>query len=108
MALFVYQLTLSEKYHDMASWGPSIQETLQKHAEYLQAGVKSGRILIVGRTEAEPRDNFGIVVFKSSNAGEAKEQMEGDPAVRNGVMPRIFPFKLHMVTDEAKSWNIWQ
>ncbi|MDQ3235831.1 MAG: YciI family protein [Pseudobdellovibrionaceae bacterium] len=108
MKLFVYHLALKPQYHDFAAWDAGVQETFNQHAEYLNRGIQHGRVMMVGRTDTELRDNFGMVIYEADNQADADEFMNADPAVSKGVMVgRAFPFKLLKVTEQAKKWNAW-
>lgn len=105
---FVYKLSLTPKYHDLANWDAQTQKMLGEHAEYLRAGVESGRVLIVARTDTALKDNFGIAVFKAENLEDANTFMKNDPAIRHGIMTAVvYPFKILMVTEEASKGNVW-
>lgn len=108
MQLYVYKLKLNQKYHDMANWDDKVQGILKDHADYLHTGVKMERVIFVGRTDTELKDNFGLAVFKADNLEQAKAFMSADPVIVNEIMSaEVYPFKLLMVTDEAKKWNVW-
>lgn len=108
MNLYAYQLTLNPQYQDFSSWNQIVNDTLQAHANYLRQGLSEGKVVFVGRTDAGPKENFGLAIFKAAGAVEAEVFMKGDPVVQAGIMSaKVFPFKLLMVTDDAKQWNIW-
>ena len=44
--LFVYQLKLNPKYHQMSAWNEIVQKALGEHAEHLQKSIKEGNTLI--------------------------------------------------------------
>lgn len=108
MEVFAYKLLLAPKYHDFAAWDASVQQTFTEHAAYLKEGVEKGHVLIVARADSQPKDNFGLVAFKAKNVQDATTFMNGDPAVKKGIMTAsVYPFKLLMVTPEASRWNVW-
>lgn len=108
MQLFIYKLKLNESFYDFSKWSADVQKTFTKHAEYLKSGIDQGKVLVVGRSDSEPQDNFGIVIFKADDLKTATEFANSDPAVRDGIMSvNTQPFKLLTVTPEALKWNIW-
>ncbi len=108
MPLFIYKLELNAKYHSFSAWDEKVQIILGQHADYLQQGLNEKKVLIVGRTDTDLKDNFGLAIFEAENLEEAKSFMEKDPAILGGVMrAEAYPFKLLMVADEAKKWNVW-
>jgi uncharacterized protein YciI len=108
MKLFVYDLALKPDYHDFSTWTNNVQEVFNQHADFLNRAVQHGRVMFVGRTDAEPKDNYGLVVFEAENQADAEEFMNSDPAIARGVMTgRAFPFKLLRVTDQARKWQAW-
>ncbi|HEX4926198.1 MAG TPA: YciI family protein [Bdellovibrionales bacterium] len=108
MNLYTYKITLKAHYHDLKNWDAKTQAVFGEHAAYLKTGLDSGKVLIVGRTDTALDKNFGLAVFKAENESEARAFMQADPVVVAGIMDgEVYPFKLFMVTDEARSFNIW-
>ncbi|WP_141732653.1 YciI family protein [Oligoflexus tunisiensis] len=108
MKLFIYDLALQPDYQDPAAWDARVEEVFNQHADYLNQAIKHGRVMLVGRTDTAPKDNYGLVVFEAENQADAEEFMKGDPAIARGVMQgRAFPFKLLKVTDQARKWQAW-
>ncbi|MGE0174698.1 MAG: YciI family protein [Oligoflexales bacterium] len=108
MALYVYKLALQPRYYDFSTWDEKVQETFKRHAEYLHKGVTTGKVHVVGRSDQEPKKNYGIVIFEDASEQEAKQFMNDDPCIVGGVMTaELAPFKLLMVSNAAKKWNIW-
>jgi uncharacterized protein len=66
-----------------------------EHFKYLAALVKDGVVLMAGRTQNTGERTFGIVVFAAPSEAEARALMNGDPAVKQGVMTaELFPFSV--------------
>jgi uncharacterized protein YciI len=75
--------------------GPTALEALiiGEHFNYLAKLVEDGVVLMAGRTLITDERTFGIVVFTSTSESEARELMNGDPAVKKGIMKaELFPF----------------
>lgn len=79
----------------MLAEGPTNQEVsiIGEHFTYLAKLVEDGIVLMAGRTLNTDAQSFGIVVFVSESEPEARALMDGDPAVRQGLMEaELFPF----------------
>jgi uncharacterized protein YciI len=62
---------------------PEEASRLEEHFEYLARALDQGRLVLAGPClDGE----FGVVVFRADTEQAAKEFMEGDPAVRHGLM----------------------
>jgi len=75
--------------------GPTALEALiiGEHFSYLENLVANGIVLMAGRTLNTDERTFGIVVFMTRSELEARELMNGDPAVKKGLMKaELFPF----------------
>ena len=86
MAHWLY--TLRPTRPEMLTEGASDDESrsVAEHFAYLKRLVEEGRVLLVGRTQDAGPETRGLVIFESETEDEAREIMEGDPAVRQGVM----------------------
>jgi uncharacterized protein YciI len=59
------------------------EQTLGEHFAYLQRALEQGQLILAGPClDGE----FGVVVFRAPTEQAAVEFMEGDPAVRHGLM----------------------
>lgn len=70
------------------------------HFNYLKKNCDEGNVLLAGRTSlgVEDENNSGICIFKAESADTARNFLDNDPAVINGVMTaRLFPFSLAML-----------
>lgn len=75
--------------------GPTPAEVaiIGEHFSYLSRLVEERVVLMAGRTLNKDERVFGVVVFVAQSEPEALEIMNGDPAVRKGVMTaELFPF----------------
>ena len=109
MQLFSYLLRVPEKYQNPDEWGALVVETVQAHAAYLERALENGTALFVGRTDADMKDNYGLVVIKCGDIIDARVFMENDPVIKAGIMvASVLPFKLLKVTPEAADFNLWE
>lgn len=92
---FLYRLQAIRS--EMISIGPTEKESriLEDHVAYLEDLVRRGVVLLAGRTLNPGTGTFGIVVFRADSESAALGIMEGDPAVREGVMrAELHPFRV--------------
>ena len=90
---FIYVLHLVPRLHADANWMPQDENVLQRHFVRFQEAIKSGQLILAGRT-SEPGDKtFGIAIFQAKDEAAARKFMEEDPAVAGGVMTaELHPF----------------
>jgi len=71
------------------------EERLGEHFEYLQRALEEGMLILAGPClDGE----FGVVVFRAPTEQAAVEFMEGDPAVKQGLMTaELFPFRVSLM-----------
>ena len=66
-----------------------------EHGQYLRRLLKSGKVVLVGRTLAGNPEDFGIAVLTVKSEADARSLVENDPAVRTGVfLAELRPFYL--------------
>jgi uncharacterized protein YciI len=81
----------------MSSDGPTEREAaiVGEHFAYLERLAGEGVVLMAGRTLVADERTFGIVVFTADSESAARTLMQGDPAVRAGVMQaELLPFRV--------------
>jgi uncharacterized protein YciI len=92
---FLYKLQLVRG--DMLRTGPTPQEqaVVAEHFAYLQDLTAKGVVIFVGRTLTTDENTMGLAVFRAESEEAARQIMNGDPAVKNGVMTAtLYPFKV--------------
>lgn len=94
MTEYIYVLNLAEeRLHSPDGWTEKDNEIVGIHFKYITDLYEKGVVKYVGRTVDE-RSSFGIVVFEAESEDEAREIMENDPALINGLMTaKVYPFK---------------
>ena len=95
MQEFLYQLQLVRG--DMLRTGPTDAEqaVVAEHFAYLQDLTAKGVIILVGRTLTTDENTMGLAVFRAESEDAARQIMQGDPAVKRGVMTAtLYPFKV--------------
>jgi len=81
----------------MVTEGPTEREaaSVAAHFTYLKELTRQGVMRLVGRTQNNDERTIGIAVFRAADEAEALAIMQGDPAVRDGVMSaELFPFRI--------------
>jgi uncharacterized protein YciI len=81
----------------MLTDGPTERETeiVAAHFAYLQDLVAAGTVLMAGRTTNSDERAFGIAVFVAESEAKANAIVQGDPAVKHGVMQaELFPYRI--------------
>jgi uncharacterized protein YciI len=95
MPEFLYILQLVRK--DMLQTGPTQAEqaVTAEHFAYLQDLTTQGIMIFVGRTLTTDENTMGLAIFRADSEAAARQIMNGDPAVRKGLMTAtLCPFKV--------------
>jgi len=95
MQEFLYKLQLVRG--DMLRTGPTPQEqaVVGEHFAYLQDLAIKGVMILVGRTLTTDENTMGLAIFRAESEDAARQIMDGDPAVKKGVMTAtLYPFKV--------------
>ncbi len=82
---------------EMLKSGPTKEEAaiVEEHFNYLKNLAAKGVIILAGRTLTTDESTFGIVILRAGSEEAAREIMNNDPAVKNGVMrATLFPFRV--------------
>lgn len=97
---FIYVLNLIEQYRKEANWTDEARQIVSSHFNYLKDLTDRGMLILAGRTayEVDNDENFGIVVFEAESEEAARQIMDNDPAVKNGVMrATLHPYSLALL-----------
>jgi uncharacterized protein len=90
---FIYVLRLVPRLYDDKDWTKEDNEVLQRHFTRFQEAIKSGQLILAGRTKESGAKTFGIAIFKAFDEAAARAFMEADPAVSGGLMTaELHPF----------------
>jgi len=90
---FIYVLRLAPRLHADSAWTKEDKAVLERHFVRFQEAIKSGQLILAGRT-SEPGDKtFGIAIFEATDEDAARKFMQDDPAVSGGLMTaELHPF----------------
>jgi uncharacterized protein len=90
---FIYVLHLVPRLYDDKSWTKEDNAALDRHFSRFQQAIKSGQLILAGRTKETGDKTFGIAIFQAADEGAARKFMEEDPAVAGGLMTaELHPF----------------
>ena len=90
---FIYVLRLVPRLYDDKNWTKADNAVLERHFARFQEAVKSGQLILAGRTKEPGDKTFGIAIFKASDEAAARAFMEADPTVSAGLMTaELHPF----------------
>ncbi len=82
---------------EMLTQGPTPEEAaiVVQHFAYLQGLAQQGVVILAGRTQNANESTFGIVIFRANSEESARDVMNNDPAVKNGVMrAELYPYRI--------------
>ena len=90
---FIYVLRLVPRLHSDAAWTTDDKAALGRHFTRFQEAIKTGQLILAGRTSESGDKTFGIAIFEASDETAARAFMESDPAVTAGLMTaELHPF----------------
>ena len=80
---------------------PEEQRVIGLHFNYLKDLTEKKVVILAGRTQTVDPTSFGIVIYKAISEEKAREIMENDPAVKEGVFSaKLFPFKVSLFNND--------
>lgn len=95
---FVYFLKLIPRLLDESNWTPVEEDVVDRHFARLQTLLADGRLILAGRTQNMDPTGCGIVILEVDSEEEARELMENDPTVKEGIMTaQLFPYKVALI-----------
>lgn len=90
---FIYVLHLVARLYDDKSWTKEDSAVIERHFTRFQQAIKSGQLILAGRTKESGDRTFGIAIFQAPDEAAARKFMEEDPAVAGGLMTaELHPF----------------
>jgi len=77
---------------------PEEIETVSRHFAYLKELTEQGVMILMGRTQNNDENTFGIAIFEAEDESAANQIMANDPAVSGGVMrATLYPYKIALM-----------
>ncbi len=92
---FLYKITPTRL--EMVTARPTAEEdlVLDDHFDYLKGLALSGALVLAGRTTNNDATTFGLVLLWAESEAAARQIMEADPAVKQGVMrAELYPYRI--------------
>jgi uncharacterized protein YciI len=92
---FIYVLRLVPRLHSEANWTAEDNAVLERHFNRFKDAIKSGQLILAGRTNEPGDKTFGIAIFEAPDEAAARKFMEEDPTVAGGLMTaELHPFSI--------------
>ena len=77
---------------------PEEAETVSRHFAYLKDLTEKGIMILMGCTQNNDENTFGIAIFEAEDESAARGIMENDPAIIGGVMQAtLYPYKIALM-----------
>jgi uncharacterized protein YciI len=90
---FLYVLHLVPRLYDDKNWTKEDNGVLERRFARFQEAIKSGQLILAGRTKEPGEKTFGIAIFRASDEAATRAFMEADPAASAGLMTaELHPF----------------
>lgn len=98
---YAIMLKLVPRLLDDANWTEADNKAVSAHFLRLKGLTEKGTVILAGRTLNSDASQFGLVIVEVENEQEAREIMDGDPAVASGVMTAsLFPYSVALMRSE--------
>ena len=92
---FIYVLRLVPRLYSDSNWTKEDKAVLERHFIRFQEAIKSGQLILAGRTKEPGDKTFGIAILEAADEAAARTFMESDPAVVAGLMTaELHPFSV--------------
>ena len=92
---FVYVLHLVPRLYADNAWTDADKQAVAGHLTRFKEAIKSGQLILAGRTNEPGDKTFGIAIFTAQDEESARKFMQEDPAVAAGIMTaELHPFML--------------
>src|SRR5260221_5970763 len=93
----VYLYRVLAAHPEMMAKGltPEQTQVMQEHLDHLKSLEAKRVIVVAGRTLNSDETTFGIVMFRADTAAAARDILNSDPGIQNGLFKRtLFPFQI--------------
>lgn len=95
--VFIYVLRLVPRLYNDKKWTKEDNAAVDQHMIRFKEAMKSGQLVLAGRTKEPGDKTFGIAIFRASDEAAARKFMESDPAVVAKVMTaELHPFSIQL------------
>lgn len=94
---FVYVLKVTARLREEENWRENHRKTLENHFKYLKNLLSEGKLIMAGDTSVTEKSNVELVIIKAYTEEEAKNLMNNDPGIKEGIMEgSIYNFKISL------------
>jgi uncharacterized protein len=93
----IYMYTLELLRPEIKTEGPTEAEaaTVKRHWAHLQDLLTSGKLIFAGRTLSTDENGFASVIFRADSEEEARNIMDRDPGLREGLFSgHLYPYQV--------------
>lgn len=96
---FIYVLKLIPRLIEDEAWTAEDEAIVGRHFKRLQDLQASGKLILAGRTTNGGDSQFGIVIINGSE-DQARQMMNEDPAVKEGIMTaELYPYRVALISE---------
>jgi len=90
---FIYVQRLVPRLYDGQKWTQEDNATSDHHFIRFQEAMKSGQLILAGRTQEPGDKTFGIAIFRAADEAAARAFVKADPFISAGLMTAdLHPF----------------
>lgn len=77
------------------NWTKKEEDIINRHFQYLKNLLHKGKLILAGKTDGLDEKTFGIVIIEAKSNEEAKDIMNNDPGVLEGIMiPELYNYSV--------------
>ena len=103
---FIYVLRLVPRLYDGQKWTQEDNAASDQHFIRFQEAIKSGQLILAGRTKEPGDKTFGIAIFRASDEAAARAFVKADPFISAGLMTAdLHPFALALENSNPEASN---
>lgn len=98
---YIYLLRLISRLLNEDDWTANEIAIVERHFAWLKQLEKAGKLILAGRTLNSDASRFGIVILNVDTDDQARQLMENDPAVKEGIMTaELYPYKIALLAEK--------
>lgn len=102
---FLYILKLIPELLNPKNWTEKEEDIINRHFERLQKLLKDGNLILAGKTAGIDEKTIGLVILEVSSEAEARDIMNTDPTVAEGIMTaELFPYNVALMRNRGDGY----
>jgi uncharacterized protein YciI len=103
---FIYVQRLVPRLYDGQKWTQQDNAASDQHFIQFQEALKSGQLILAGRTKEPGEKMLGIAIFRASDEAAARAFVKADPLISGGLMNAdLHPFAIALESSNPQSSN---